>query len=156
MDQICPKKGSSPSVENRKCEDWILHIRISLSTKFQLNLIIFIFLICPKRLFPIKHGKGEHLHRILHIQISLSTKFKFKLTILIFWTKFAKKGYFQSKMEKVNIAIESCMFKLVLGNKFYLKLTILIFSTKFTQKEYFWSKTEKVSITIEFYIFELD
>ena len=59
-------------------------------------------------------------------------------------------------MEKVNITIESCMFKLVLGNRFYLKLTILIFSTKFTQKEYFWSKAEKVSITIEFYIFELD
>ena len=37
---------------------------------------------------------------MIHIIISLSTKFHPKLTVLIFLTKFAQKGYFQSKTEK--------------------------------------------------------
>ena len=41
-----------------------------------------------------------------NIQISLGTKFKLKLTILNFGTKFAHKGYFLWKTEKVNITIE--------------------------------------------------
>ena len=36
----------------------------------------------------------------LPIQITVDTKFQPKLIILIFWTKFAQKGYFQSKMKK--------------------------------------------------------
>ena len=50
---------------------------------------------------------------LFHIQISLDTKFQLKLTNLICWTKFALKGYFQSKIEKVSIAIELCLFELV-------------------------------------------
>ena len=50
---------------------------------------------------------------LFHIQISLDTKFQLKLTNLICWTKFALKGYFQSKIEKVNITIELCLFELV-------------------------------------------
>ena len=98
--KFAPKKDHHHQWKTENVKTEFCNIRISLSTKFQLNLIIFIFLICPKRLFPIKHGKGEHLHRILHIQISLSTKFKFKLTILIFWTKFAKKGTSNRKWKK--------------------------------------------------------
>ena len=41
-------------------------------------------------------------HWILHIRISLGTKFQLKLTNLIFWTKFAQKGCFRSKTEKLN------------------------------------------------------
>ena len=54
----------------------------------------------------------EHHHRILHNLNRLGTKFQLKLTILNFWTKFAKKWYFQSKKEKVNITTEFCIFEL--------------------------------------------
>ena len=42
--------------------------------------------------------------------ISLSNEFQLKLKVLIFQTKFAKKGYFQSKREKLNITTEFCIF----------------------------------------------
>ena len=57
---------------------------------------------------------SSECHRgILDFRNILDTKFQLKLTILIFWTKFAKKGYFQSKAEKLNIPIEFCIFELV-------------------------------------------
>ena len=68
--------------------------------------------ICPKKIFPVKNRKSEHNPWILHIRISIGTTFQFKLTILIFWTKFAQKGYFWSKTNKVNIIIEFCIFEL--------------------------------------------
>ena len=40
---------------------------------------------------------------LLHILIILGTKYQLNLKILIFWTKFAKRGYFQLKTEKENI-----------------------------------------------------
>ena len=40
---------------------------------------------------------------MLHIQISRGTKFQLKLTILIFLTRFAQKGFFWSKTEKIDI-----------------------------------------------------
>ena len=66
LGQICPKNVFS--VWNRKSEHhhWILHIRISLGTKFQLKLTILIFFfvclfvfyqICPKIEFPVKNRK---------------------------------------------------------------------------------------------------
>ena len=57
---------------------------------------------------------------LFHIQISLDTKFQLKLTNLICWTKFTLKGYFQSKIEKVNITIEFQLFKSVQIPKFSL------------------------------------
>ena len=92
-----------------------------------------------------------------HISVrpNLSTKFQLKLvikshfqqTILKFWTKFAQKGYSPSKTEKVNIAIEFCIFKLAYTPNVKLKLKILIFWTKFTQRGYLLPKSEKVNIT---------
>ena len=49
-----------------------------------------------------KNRKSDHHHLIQHIQISLATKFQLKMTILIFLTKFVQKGFFWSKIEKVN------------------------------------------------------
>ena len=43
----------------------------------------------------------------------MGTKFQLKLAILIFWNKFAQKGCFCSKTEKVNITIEFYIFELV-------------------------------------------
>ena len=80
-----------------------------------------------------ENRKSEQ-HWILHIQIILGTQFQLKLTILIFWTKFARKGYFSSKTEKLNI--ESCNVRFKRATKSQLKVTILIFWTKFAQEGY--------------------
>ena len=86
-------------IKTKKTEHphWILHIEISLSTKFQLKLTILIFLehVCPKKRYLQSKTLNELYHRILHNQISLGTEFQFKQTTLILWTKFAIKGYFQ-------------------------------------------------------------
>ena len=88
------------TVENRKHEHHhgILHIQIIFSTKYQFKLKISIFWTL----------KSES-----HIEFYIFCIFHIKLTVLIFWTKFALKGYFQSKMEEVSITIEFCIFKLV-------------------------------------------
>ena len=84
MDQICPKRVIL--VQNRKIRHhhWILHIQISLSTKFQHKLIILIFWtkFASKKVFSVKMEKNEHHHCILHIHISISTNFQLKLSIL--------------------------------------------------------------------------
>ena len=111
---------------NRKTEHhhWILHIRISLDTMFQLKVNIFIFWtkFAQKGCFRSKTEKSEHHHWILHIWVGLDTKFQIELTILNFWTKLAQKGCFQSKTEKVNNWI--LLFRFSLGTKFQLKLTV--------------------------------
>ena len=92
----------------------------------------------------------------MHIRISLCIKFPLRLTIFIsFGPNFEKNGYFWSKSEKVNKAIEFFHVRLCLRTKFHLKLTTLIFWTKYAQKEYFQSKTKKLNSTIEFFIFKL-
>ena len=87
--------------------------------------------ICPRSVFPIEIRKNKHLHLTLHIRICLGTKFQFKLAILIFWTKFAQKGYFQSKTEKINIAIEIWIFELVKVKHFSLKWHFWCFGPNF-------------------------
>ena len=131
-------------IKNRKNKHhhYILHIRISISTKFRLKQTILIFWtkfvqkgkinttiefhifrlvwisnfalnkqfwiskFAPKLTFLFENGRSKHHLWILHIWISVGTKFLLKITILSFWTKFAPKGYFQSKTE-------SCIFNLV-------------------------------------------
>ena len=56
--------------------------------------------------------KSENDYWILHTLISMVIKFQPKLTILTFWTKYAKKGYFQFKIEKVNTTIDFSIFEL--------------------------------------------
>ena len=49
----------------------------------------------------VKNRKSKHYHWILNIRVSLGTKFQLKLTtILIFWTRFALKRHFCSKVKK--------------------------------------------------------
>ena len=103
FDHICP---------NTTIEFCIF--KLFLAPNFSLNWKFWFFgPHLTKKGISNRKQKSEHHHWILHIWISLSTKFHFKLTVLIFWTKFALKGYFQSKMEEVNIAIEFCIFELV-------------------------------------------
>ena len=114
---------------------WILLIRISLSTKFQLKMTIFISLdqIYSKGKSLVKNEKSEHHHWILHLWISLVTKFHFKQTIVNFGTKFTQ-GYFWSKMEKVNITIQFCIFKLVEVPNYRLKLQFWFFGPNLPER----------------------
>ena len=63
--------------------------------------------------FQTEYGKSENRHWIVHVRIRLGTKFRLKLIIFIFLIKFAQKGYFWSKTEKVNITIEFSIVELV-------------------------------------------
>ena len=69
--------------------------------------------------------------------MSLGIKFQLKLITLTFWTKFAQKGYFWSKMKKVNTITEFCTFELDQLSNLAFKLTILTFWTKLAQKGHF-------------------
>ena len=70
MDQICSKRVFP--VKNEKSEQhyWVLHVRISVGTKFHLKLIILTFL---DQIFPQKSISSQKRHHwIQHIQIRLS------------------------------------------------------------------------------------
>ena len=145
-------------VKNRKNKHphWILHIQLSLSTDFLLNLTILYFWtkFFQKCHFRLMTEKSDHHHWILHIRISPGTKFQLKLTILIFWTKFAQKGNFHSRKENLPSPL-ILHIQITLDTKFQFKLTFSIFWTKFAQKGYFQLKTGKVNTNIDLCIFEL-
>ena len=88
------------------------------------------------------------------MKMIVDTKFHLQLIIMIFWTKFAEKGCFRSKTEKVNTTIEFCMLKLVYVPNFTLNWQFWFFGPSLQKKEYFQSKMEKFIITIGFCIFE--
>ena len=67
----------------------------------------------PKKIFPIKKKKSEYRYEILHFSICLITKFQIKLTIVSFWTKFTKKGYYQSKTEQSIQGLQAFAFCVV-------------------------------------------
>ena len=71
--------------------------------------------ICPHRvaIFSLKKRKKTPPLN-LTVRNSLCIKFHFEQTILNFWTKLTQERYLCSKTEKVNIIIESGIFKLVL------------------------------------------
>lgn len=69
----------------------------------KLNKVTAIF---PKSVFPVQHRKYVYQHRIPHIQISLCTKFYLNKQIWIFDPKLFGIEYFQSKLDKVNIAVK--------------------------------------------------
>ena len=75
--------------------------KISPSTRFHLQQIIFEFLIQigPKRIFSIRKKKIDYHHRIQHIQISLIT---LKQTIYYSGTNWPRNGTFGTnrKMEQ--------------------------------------------------------
>ena len=106
-----PEKSIFGRKQEKEHHHWILHIRISPSAKFQLKLTTLSLLdqTCPS----VEKKKIEHHYWILHIGSSLGNKFQLKLTILIFRIKFAQKGYFYSRTEKVNTTMEISIFELV-------------------------------------------
>ena len=89
----------------------------------------------PKKVFLVKKGgKKEHHHWMLHIRINPGTIFQLKLTILISWNKFSQKGCFRFKTEKVNTAIEFCIFELVQVPNFILNWQFSFFDQVCTKR----------------------
>ena len=96
--------------EKKKNRHQILHIRISLGTKFQLQQTILVFLnhIYPKKkILSMKIRNNKHRHWILHIQISRSTNIWLKLPILKFGRNLPEKGICYQKQKKWTL-IEFC------------------------------------------------
>ena len=68
--------------------------------------------ICQKKIISGQKQRSESHHWILHIRIGLDNKFQFQVTTSIYWNKFAQKGYFKLKTEKVNTTIDFSIFEL--------------------------------------------
>ena len=66
--------------------------------------------------------------------ISPGTKFQLKVTILIFWTKFAQRGCFWSKTEKMKSTIEFCIFELVWVPNFSLSWQFWFLGPRFPKR----------------------
>ena len=123
-------------VKNRKSEHhhWILHIQISLRTKLQLKLTIWLFWPdLPKKGFSsLKQKKwAPHIfYVILHIQISLVRNFSSNWQFWFFWPNLPKKVFpvknWKSEHYHWVLHIHICIF---------------------VQKGFFWSKTKKVNTT---------
>ena len=92
---------------------WILRIWISQGTKFHLKLTIFIFWTKFTQRNLVKIGKKWTSYEFYIFQISRYQTSASRI-------KFAPKGYFQSKTEKVNSTTKFCIFKLVLLPNFSL------------------------------------
>ena len=143
MSKINPKEYFRSKRAKNKNHHQILDIRISLGSKFQLQQIILIFWnkFPKKRTLLVKKRKDEHHHWFLRTRISLSTKFQLKLTILIFWTKSAQKGYFQSKIDKINIP-RILHIQISLGIKVYCE-QVWIFGSNLPKKDISSQKQKK-------------
>ena len=134
--------------KNRKSEHhhWILHILISLGTKFPLKLTVLIFLtrFVQKGFFWSKTEKWtQHIFYIIpHIQINLVQNFSSNWQFWFFGANLPKK-VFPVENRKSEHHHEVLYIWISLGTKFQLKLIILSFQTKFTQRRHFQLKTEQ-------------
>ena len=102
-------------IKNRKTEHhhWILHIRISLCTNFQLKLTILIVRtkFIQKRCFQSKKTKSERNHGILHIRIRLN--FSLNWQFWIFGTNLPKKGNSNRKQNEQSNKLQAFAFGVV-------------------------------------------
>ena len=137
-------------VKNTKNEHyyWILHIRISLGTNFQLKLTIAIFWTKFAKKSSYFQSKTDKIDTIIDyciFELVFVTNFTLNKQFWIFGPNLPKKDMVKNRKTDYHHWIP--LFQISLGTKFQLKLTILIFLTRFTQKGFFWSKTEKVNTT---------
>ena len=142
MDQICPKTVFP--LENRKNEHhhWIMHIEISLSTIFQLKLIILIFWtkLNPKGYFWLKIEKMNTTIKFCIFELVEVPDFSSNWQFWIFGPNLPKKGISHWKWKHHHLILH---IRISLGTKFQFNLIIFNFRTKFAQKRYSRSKTEK-------------
>ena len=106
LEQICPRVFP---IKKRKNEHyhWILHVRISAGTKFQLKLIILIFWtkFAQKGYLYSKTKKSEQYHWILHIRIRLDAIFLGAMALLDrsreSWPSMAPLGHVENSQMKM-------------------------------------------------------
>ena len=145
-------------VKNWKGEHhhWISHIEISLGTKFQLKLTIWLFwLDLPKKGFadPKQKKWTPHIfHIILHIQVSLKRNFSSNWQFWFFGSNLPKK-VFPVENRKSEHHDRILHIWISLGTKCQLKLIILNFWIKFTQKRYFRLKKEQAGQGLQAFAF---
>ena len=134
---------------NHQCKHhhWILHLQISLGTKFQLELIILIFLtdLSKKGFSGLKQKKWmPHIfYIILHIPISLEQNFSSDWQFWFLGPNLPEKVCPLVENRKREHQHGILCIWISLGTKFQLELIILSFWTKFTHKRYFRLKTEQ-------------
>ena len=146
--------GSSPvavtsrrvfPVKNEKSEQhhWILHIRISLGTKFSLKLTILIFWtkFAEKEYFRLKTKKVNIPIEFCIFDLVYVSSLTLNWPLWFFGANFPKKSI-SGRKQKSEHHHWILHIRIRLGIKFHFKLTILNFWTKFVQKEYFRSKTK--------------
>ena len=104
-----------------------------------------------KMAFSVQRMTKGRYHRIQYIQVS-PTFIKIyhqdlswfmlvylEQTVLFFFTTFAPKGYFQSKIENMSITIEFNIFEFLSSSCFSLKRQFWFFWNKFALKRVFFS-----------------
>ena len=86
------------SKKTNKIHHQVIHIRINVGCKYQLQQTVLIFWKkFPKKYISSKKQKNWHYHWILHILTSLSTKFQLKLIIFLFRPNLTKEGFSNTK-----------------------------------------------------------
>ena len=126
--------------KNTKSEHhhWILHIWISLGTKFQLKLTILSFWskFAQKGYFQLNMEEVSITIEFCISDIRLGAKFHHKLTILIYLDQICPKRVFllwNRKSEHHHWILRTWIS---LSKKLQVKLTKLIFWTKFARKKW--------------------
>ena len=121
----------------------ILHIRISLSSKFQLQQTILTFWneFHIKRIPLVKNRKNEHHH--------CYTEFQLKKTIFIILHKFSQKGYFQSKTWNKHDHRVLCI-RIRLGIKFHFEQMVLNFGPNLPKRVFSVKKEQRKPLTLSF------
>ena len=133
-----------------------MHIRISLATKFQLQLIILTFWIkfAQKGYFRSKTKNLNIIIEFCMFELVYVPNFSLKQEFWLFGPNLPKKGI-SSQKQKRQSHQWVLHIRISVGTKFEHKVTILIFWTKFAPKSHFHLKTKKENSIIELCIFEL-
>ena len=155
MDQICPK--SIVPIKNRKSEHhhWILHIPICVGTKFQPQLIFWLF--GPN--LPKNSSSTQKKKWTASLNFAYSNYSRYQISAstdnFYFLNQICPRRVFLITNRKSEHYHSILHVRISVSTKFLLKLIILFFWAKFAQKENFQPKKVKVNIIIEFCIFEL-
>ena len=117
-----PKKCFWSKSQKREHRHWMLHIRISLGTKFQLKLTVLIF-------WTKFAQKVNIMIEFCIFEIVYVPNFSLNWQVGFFWPNLPKKcvSGLNRKSEHDHWILH---VRISLGTKFQLKLTILIFWTK--------------------------
>ena len=110
-----PKKGFWSKTKKMRITIEFRIFKLVWAPNFILNKQFWILVrnLPKKSIFHRKRKKTTIEICISAYHICLGNNFQRRLTILIFWTRFAQKGCFRSKTEKVNTTMEFCIFNLV-------------------------------------------